>query len=525
MTAVLPQGLINANLDVQQYVLDDSNAAFTNSEALRKFWRVYAIQSNATQDDGAVRSRNLFWRIWSSRTLTQSITPPRLTRLWQRCSQEFDLTAIGGIPALRGPPTRQVGPTNGLVWSFQLMMMITQGPSAAWQSRNQLASLSPSSEVRPMHDSSPRGGQNVGMTLQDFRWSATDQTARGDVPRQPFRPSVEARGQRLDSSSGSTSQTTSESSSRPTLSRTASGGRQRLPVLANSGKARARPSVPRRKSSTQKSGGGSNQPKSVRQPTASSTAEALAPPGPSARVGRLPGGDPPPGLPLPPATSGPAFALPSASSWQSVDSISPHPPLASTAPIQSGTSGELVHRDFRGKFVETQKKLASSTNLTSLGRMRRPGSIVRFADELPQVDPDKSKEREQPTSPLREENLGPSRLRTSMASAAISDDTDSDSSSSPMELPRTKSQLSLLINNRRSETGSSDIGPAAQVQESKGKDNDARQKARSKEQELLSMGRRDGVTKAGGVQVPRQQRVSELEDPGYQSPSSPEPLF
>ncbi|ETI23775.1 hypothetical protein G647_05581 [Cladophialophora carrionii CBS 160.54] len=503
MTAVLPQGLINANLDVQQYALDDSNATFTNSDALRKFWRVYAIQSNATQDDAAVRSRNLFWRIWSSRTLTQSITPPLLTQLWQRCSQEFDLTPIGGIPASPGPPA-------------------LQDPFAPRQSRNRLASPSPSSEVHPIHDSSPRGGQNTGMTLQDFRWSAADQPARDDVPRLPFRPAGEASRQRLDSSSGSTSQTTSESSSRPTLSRTASGGRQRLPVLASAGKARARPLIPRRKSSTQKSGGGSNQPKSAREPTENSTAEA---PDTSARVERLSAGGPPPGLPLPSAASGPAFALPSASSWQSVESTSPNPPLASTAPIQSNPSGELVHPDFRGKFVENQKKLASFTNLPGLARMRRPGSIVRFADELPQVEPDKSKDREQPSSPLREENVGRSRLRTSMASAAISDDGDSDSSSSPMELPRTKSQLSLLINSKRSETGSSDIGPPAQAHESKGKDNEARQKARSKEQELLSMGRRDGVTKAGGVQVPRQQRVSELEDPAYQSQSSPEPLF
>ena len=159
--------------------------------------------------------------------------------------------------------------------------------------------------------------------------------------------------------------------------------------------------------------------------------------------------------------------------------------------------------------------------------MRRPGSIVRFADEGEEIG--KGKEREGPTSPLREENLnlGPSRLRTSMASAAISDnsDSESDSSAEQMELPRTKSQLSLLIRNRRSETGSSDIGPAGRAKASKGKDNEAREKARSKEEELLSMGRRDGVTKAGGVQVPKQQRVSEVDDPGYLSTSSAEPLF
>ena len=148
---------------------------------------------------------------------------------------------------------------------------------------------------------------------------------------------------------------------------------------------------------------------------------------------------------------------------------------------------------------------------------------MRFADELPREDIGKGKEREVPTSPLRNENAIPSRLHMSMASIAISDDSDTESSSSgQMELPRTKSHLSLLINNKRNQTGDTDIGPAPQSQGPAGKD---KEKARSKEEELLSMGRRDGVTKAGGVQVPKQQRVSELEDPGYHSPSSPEPLF
>jgi hypothetical protein len=200
--------------------------------------------------------------------------------------------------------------------------------------------------------------------------------------------------------------------------------------------------------------------------------------------------------------------------------------MAFTAPAQSNVSRDLVEPDFRGKFVETQKKLASSTNLAGLGRMRRPGSIVRFADELSEDDGSKGKEREVVASSLRDENIGPSRLRTSMASAAICDASDSDTSSDGhMELPRTKSQLSLLINNKRSETGSSDIGPESQPKAANGKDKDAREKTRSKEEELLSMGRRDGVTKAGGIQVPKQQRVSELEGPGYESPSSPEPLF
>ncbi|KAJ9611484.1 hypothetical protein H2200_004668 [Cladophialophora chaetospira] len=502
MTAVLPRGLINANLDVQQYALNDPDTNFSNAEAVRRFWRVYAVQSEFTRDGAATRSRNLFWRIWSSPKLTDSITPPRLTRLWQRCSHQFDWTPIAGLPALL-PPTG------------------SQDPPTPRQARNRSASLSPSTEVRPGPTSSPRGGQNVSSTLQGFAWSEVNPQARGHAPRLPFRPVVDLSGQRSDSTSGSTSQTTSDSSSRPTLSRTASGGRQRQPVVAHAGKARARPSIPRRKSSSQKPAGAPSQPKSPRgqsQPSKNESSEAIA------RAERLAAIGPPPGLPVPSTTGAPAFALPSASSWQDIASPPPGQ-MATTPPTQSPTSPGLVEPDFRGKFVETQKMLSSSGNLAGLGRMRRPGSIVRFADE--EEETGKGKEREGPTSPVREENLGPSRLRTSMASAAISDgsDSESDSSSDQMELPRTKSQLSLLIRNRRSETGSSDIGPAGQTKESKGKEKEVREKAKSKEEELLSMGRRDGVTKAGGVQVPKQQRVSELDDTGYASPSSPEPLF
>lgn len=226
-------------------------------------------------------------------------------------------------------------------------------------------------------------------------------------------------------------------------------------------------------------------------------------------------------------TSGIVFALPPASSWQSVDSASENLPLATTAP--ANPSSDLVDRGFRGKFVETQKKLGSSTNLAALGRMKKTGSVVRFADEIPQ-ELRKGKEKEI-LPPAGDENAGPSRLRTSMTSEAISDDdddddedNDNDSSDDDTGLPRTKSQLSLMIKNKRDETGSSDLGPETQAHEMKGKEKE-KQKAKSKEEELLSMGRRDGVTKAGGVQVPKQQRVSGHDDPGYISSSSPEPLF
>ncbi len=39
MTALLPQGLVNATVRLGQPSLDDSDASVTNSEVLRKFWK------------------------------------------------------------------------------------------------------------------------------------------------------------------------------------------------------------------------------------------------------------------------------------------------------------------------------------------------------------------------------------------------------------------------------------------------------------------------------------------------------
>jgi len=214
--------------------------------------------------------------------------------------------------------------------------------------------------------------------------------------------------------------------------------------------------------------------------------------------------------------------LPSASSWQSVDSAAENPRLSST--LFEHPSADIVDRDFRGRFVENQKKLASSTNLPSLGRMRKTGSIVRFADEVPE-ELRKGKEKEI-LPPLQDENAGPSRMRPGSSGSVFShgddDADDNESSHDEMELPRVKSHLSLLIKHKRDETGSRDLGPEPTSSNSKGK---GKEKAKSQDEELLSMAHRDGVTKAGGVQVPKSLRISEHIDPGDLSPSSPEPLF
>ncbi|KIW76226.1 hypothetical protein Z517_10972 [Fonsecaea pedrosoi CBS 271.37] len=525
MTAVLPQGLINANPDVQQHALDDFHVDFTNAEVLSKFWKVYAIQSEATQDNTSARLRNLFWRVWSSPTLTKSMTSARLMRLWSLCTQDVDLTPIedgthtGRVPELI-TQVHVILTSHGNILADRNI----EGLSASSQSPNTTSPLSPTSDIRQTTGATPRTRPNVAPTLQDFRFPSVAANT-GDEERQPSSGQPNGRGRmQSEDASGSGSHATSESSTRPTLSRTTSGGRQRPPVLATAGKSRARPQIPRRKSSSQKSPGGPSGPKSPRAKSGAATVDVTIQ-DTSGGVGALTNRGPPPGLPIAPSTtSGPAFVLPSASSWQSIDSAT-EPPLANTAPPLPTSSGELVEPDFRGKFVETQKKLVSSTNLAGLNRIKKTGSVVRFADELPQ-ELRKGKEREkEATIPTRDETPGSSQLRRSISSEAVSDDADDDDSSlENMQLPRTKSQLSLLIQTKRDEIGSSDIGPAGEQENNKGKEQ-AKEKAQSREEDLLSMGRRDGVTKAGGVQGRKQHRISETEDPGYFSPSSPEPLF
>lgn len=225
--------------------------------------------------------------------MTQVMSSARLMRLWQRCSQDFNMTPIGDNLILPPVSGLQVRCFRVLRQELQLTLVVQDLP--AWrQIRNRSSSLSPSSEIRPTADPSPRGGEKA---LQNFKWPPAGPQFRGERPSIHLRGAGESDQQRLDSTSGSTSQTTSESSSRPTLSRTISGGRQRQSVLTTAGKTRTRPQMSRRKSSSQKSGGPS-QPKSPRLPPNNS------PPARNAlevfdTMDRLAAKGPPPGLPVP----------------------------------------------------------------------------------------------------------------------------------------------------------------------------------------------------------------------------------
>ena len=193
----------------------------------------------------------------------------------------------------------------------------------------------------------------------------------------------------------------------------------------------------------------------------------------------------------------PALALPLASSWQSVEETSPR----DTSPIVTrpeSQTGSLVDRNFRSKF------LSSATNLPALARTRKTGSVVRFADEAENADTGKERVVSPPASPEK--------ARPRQASQVI--DSDDSEELDRMQLPRTQSQLSMAIQDRRKKSGSRDLGPEPAVQQEVAKKNDTKRK----EEELLNMGRR-----AAAPRIPKG-RGGSGEERGYRSPS-PGPTF
>lgn len=102
----------------------------------------------------------------------------------------------------------------------------------------------------------------------------------------------------------------------------------------------------------------------------------------------------------------------------------------------------------------------------------------------------------------------------------------------PTPLPRTKSQLSLMIDHERKRSRSYEIGQSPlnpnQPPKPGAKSCEKGTGAQGGEDDLLTMGRRDGVTKAGGLSInargKQRTQMGLPEELGYQSPPTP-PLY
>ena len=136
--------------------------------------------------------------------------------------------------------------------------------------------------------------------------------------------------------------------------------------------------------------------------------------------------------------------------------------------------------------------------------MRKTGSVVRFADEEDDASKGKEKAVSRPGSPEK--------TRSRQGSQVI--DSDDSEELDRIQLPRTQSQLSMAIKDRRKKSGSRDLGPEPAVQQEVGKKSETKRK----EEELLKMGRQ-----AAAPRIPKG-RTGNGEDQGYRSPS-PGPTF
>jgi hypothetical protein len=528
MTRGLPRGLIlvedNPTHGTEQE--DDDDEPRLDVATIAKTWRIYTASRNAIAADTGYRLENLFWRTWSNPTLLRNLHPSTFTNVVQHIGSgrghvqlsrppHFDISVHGqdeddSTPVPSGPPTATASPIQ--------------------QNSTPASSSEYPRHVRQSSDSSVKPPQSI------LKKPSTDQQYAGPTAEQLLVSAEKESKPESTKSSSSTSDTVSPpSSERPRMKRQLSAGNKKASFVANtSGRAKARPSVPRKKSSQ-----GTVPQAKQKEPLRSPIKSPIKPPSPlqgssgnepfpetlaanPMRRGKM---GPPPGLSLPASgASGPAFLLPSASSWQSVESTSP-----SRAGLESliQNSMPLVDPDFRKQFVEARS--ASQINLAGAGmKMRKTGSVVRFAEDLPDIGRGKAKE--SVLGPGRRGSGAEARRSSLSENTPAIDDTDEEDSEDEglSMLPRTRSQLSLAIRQRRRNSGSQHLGrgPEHGSSQSKGKGKGgAMDKAKEKEKEdtedeLLKMGRQDGVTKAGG---PRSRHPLRASPPQHQRDRSPTP--
>lgn len=211
---------------------------------------------------------------------------------------------------------------------------------------------------------------------------------------------------------------------------------------------------------------------------------------------------------------------------------------SSTAATSQQPSSWLVDTNFRSRFVEKTRG-RSSTNLPGLGKSK---STVRFVDQPPGRRATSGAADTRVAAPApnttRDAVSTGAQTRPRRDSEAIADEDDDEDDEEEEEeeiisLPRTKSQLSMMIEQERRKSGTHELRPSPLHYEvCKGVGDDTVSKPNDNENEeeedLLMMGRKDGVTKAGTIssKTRGKQRSSPNHSDGfrYQSPPTP-PLY
>lgn len=533
MTAPIPHGLFNvtSTLRVEPIFSDPSDIIFERLQTLRDFWKgsfftqlsyeyhdltgsVHNAQCRVSRNVGNIRSRQLFWRVWGDSRLSLQLKQSTLIQLWMRCQQDTDLSPFDlDLPSTWGKPEHaQQSPSTGTGHS-----RIQQSkPGRFDKSPNQL-SITPT---------------NITPTERIL----DDTNGHLDSSRRNRQASTSTQSTNL----------------RPTPNRSTSNGsggsgaRKRMSVQAPNARGRLRPSIGRKRSSqSQQTSDAARMRSGTKSPRSSTDGSDIIKERGLART-LSPQGRPGADATLRSSGTISTCELPSASSWQSVDSHRESRGVFTGATSTDKTNTLAIDKNFREKFVENQKVLNSSTNLVGMSRiMRKTGSVVRFADEInvPEEIQQSRKLVKPSSSQARSKSEGQSESwrhnlerHDSVGSvAAVSDEESGDDEGDEDNLtmlPRVQSQLSLGVADlkrsqsmRENDTEFAVTSPEIEIEQEaliKGK----KAKAPNEEEEkLLAMGRKDGVTRAGGINLPKELIVRGTFELSDDSDSSERPLY
>lgn len=176
----------------------------------------------------------------------------------------------------------------------------------------------------------------------------------------------------------------------------------------------------------------------------------------------------------------------SPNSWDDTDSSESD---EGAARLEPQPTEWLVDRNFRGKFADSRKSATSQTNLTDLGR----NLSVRFLDQLPEPKSGgiSGKMLTDPAGSLSKQN----KAFTGISRTLVTDTTPNSPRSQQDILPRTRSQLSIMVDQERKSGIMKNAGDKQHQAHQTAKDRHTGQDSSSSEEEGIVMGTGVGTTK------------------------------
>ena len=384
----------------------------------------------------ARRMENYFWRIWSNRNINRAISGETVSRLFENVAS--------GASRIQPTPT-----TDSVLRQAPQEVETPSNTSASQQSESHTLSTHSTTRDHDSNAATPQASSSSAVTSQPMSTRHLSDSSHSfpapilkKSPTIPFQHPTSSHSRSTTTLTidptplviGGPSHVSQSVTSPQRLQRTSSSQTERRKGGSSGGKSKTRPAIGRKRS------GQGTVPLARKSPTTSPRIQPRRERKSEETIELLDSG--------PSNTS--TFALPSGS-WQDESSPSQSQEIGMST---THPSSWLVDKNFRDKFAEHQKRASSHTNIPNLVK----SSSVRFMDELPERSKGKQRYSEVDTygnvvrSEMQQE--GSSRQEEGGSDGEVAVD---DEAVSPSVLPRTKSQLSMMIDRQRRLSGS--LGP------------------------------------------------------------------